>query len=268
MRIYTLTGKSGTGKSYHAMEIAKEKSIRAIIDDGLFIYDNKVIAGVSAKRSETKMGAIRIAIFENDEMRDKVSSAINEKNLDSILILGTSDEMTDRITARLGLKQDELIRIHIEDITSEEEREIAHEQRDKMGKHAIPAPALQLKHNFAGYFLDPLRLIRGKDQGMAAERTVVRPSYSYLGNYIVNERAINDIIHLVCRETEGIYKVVYISHLKSSQEQYELQIAIKVRHGYSVWDCAEIFQKRVQEMIEKMTAFNVVTVNVEVRGIS
>ena len=52
MKVYTLTGKSGTGKSYQAINLCKEKGIESIIDDGLFIYHNRVEAGISAKRQK------------------------------------------------------------------------------------------------------------------------------------------------------------------------------------------------------------------------
>lgn len=37
MEIYSFTGKSGTGKSYSAARICREKHIDAIIDDGLLM---------------------------------------------------------------------------------------------------------------------------------------------------------------------------------------------------------------------------------------
>lgn len=61
MDVYTLVGKSGTGKSFHAMNLCKKLGVEAIIDDGLFIYKNSVIAGVSAKRQDTKIGAVKTA---------------------------------------------------------------------------------------------------------------------------------------------------------------------------------------------------------------
>ena len=168
MQVYTLVGKSGSGKSFHAMELCKKKQIDGIIDDGLFIYQNTIVAGVSAKRSQTKIGAVKVALFLDSASCKEVKAAIEEKQPGSILVLGTSVEMVDKIIRRLGLpmpEADSPRRIRIEDITTEEERKVARQQRDKLGKHVIPAPALQLKHNFAGYFMDPLRLFRGKDQG-------------------------------------------------------------------------------------------------------
>ena len=49
MKVYGLVGTSGTGKSYRAGELASSKNISCIIDDGLFIKDTRILAGVSAK---------------------------------------------------------------------------------------------------------------------------------------------------------------------------------------------------------------------------
>ena len=53
MKVYALTGSSGTGKSYQAMALCKDLGIVSMIDDGLFIYQNRVEAGISAKRQNT-----------------------------------------------------------------------------------------------------------------------------------------------------------------------------------------------------------------------
>ena len=98
MKIYALIGKSGTGKSFHAMELCRKLQIESIIDDGLFIYQSTVVAGVSAKRQATKIGAVKVALFNEDVNRDEVAEAIAAKKPKSILILGTSIGMTDKIT--------------------------------------------------------------------------------------------------------------------------------------------------------------------------
>ena len=70
MKVYSLTGKSGTGKSYQAMNICRDKNIESIIDDGLFIYKNRVEAGISAKRQKTMVGAIKTALFTDENHHD------------------------------------------------------------------------------------------------------------------------------------------------------------------------------------------------------
>ena len=347
MEIYTLVGKSGTGKSFHAMELCQRYHIEAIIDDGLFIYENTVAAGVSAKREATKIGAVKVALFQDDEIRDQVAGAIKKKNPSSILVLGTSVGMTDKIILRLGLLGDvdmqeevcrsadtlqnveapegasagcgeaggaetadtdgnsddgakqsvdakkdagvkkdadgkidgdlkirrnganlkaleKVHRIFIEDITTEEERQAARTQRDKLGKHVIPAPALQLKRNFAGYFMDPLRLFRGKDTGAAAERTVVRPTYSYMGEYFVDERVLEDIVTCIAYNMPSVGSVIRVSQ-DPRPEAFRLSVAVKLNRGFPVWETAETLQNLINEKVELMTAFNVTEVDVELR---
>ena len=50
MDVIALVGPSGTGKSHRALMVARQNKADAIIDDGILIKDNKIIAGHSAKR--------------------------------------------------------------------------------------------------------------------------------------------------------------------------------------------------------------------------
>ena len=78
MKVYGLIGKSGTGKSFQAVNLCKERNIESIIDDGLFICRNKVVAGISAKRQKTKVGAVKTALFTDDDHRDETVAAIRK----------------------------------------------------------------------------------------------------------------------------------------------------------------------------------------------
>ena len=93
MKVYGLIGKSGTGKSFQAVNLCKRLKIESIIDDGLFICRNKVVAGISAKRQPTKVGAVKSALFYKEEHMTEVKEAIQRVKPLSILIIGTSDGM-------------------------------------------------------------------------------------------------------------------------------------------------------------------------------
>ena len=81
MKVYGLVGKSGTGKSFQAMSFCREKNIECIIDDGLFIRRSKILAGKSAKRQSTKMGAVKTAIFTDEEHRREVAEVADRKSV-------------------------------------------------------------------------------------------------------------------------------------------------------------------------------------------
>ena len=68
IKVYAFVGPSGTGKSYRAGLVANEHGINYIIDDGLFIKENEILAGNSAKKAPTKIETVKEALFlENEE---------------------------------------------------------------------------------------------------------------------------------------------------------------------------------------------------------
>ena len=266
MKVYALVGKSGTGKSYQAVNICKEKNIKSIIDDGLFIVGNNILAGTSAKRQATKIGAIKTALFSDDEHRKTVKEKINEELPENILILGTSDGMVKKIASQLELPEIENI-IYIESITTEAEREVAKRQRHDLGKHVIPVPTFQLKREFSGYFVDALRIFRRKDKSgkdSFAEKSVVRPTYSYMGGYMISDKVISDIVMCVIKDKEAAVKILKVFTQKT-KNGIRITIAISISYGLNIIETAQTLQKEVLEQVAYMTAFNVKRVDVEVK---
>lgn len=267
MRVYGLVGKSGTGKSYQAMNLCKVRNIESIIDDGLFIVGNRIIAGTSAKRQGTKIAAIKTALFTDDEHRKSVTTKIKELNPESILILGTSKNMIYKIVEQLELSPIQEM-ITIEDITTEGEREVARKQRQELGKHIIPVPTFQIKHEFSGYFLDPLRIFKGWGNGKASfsEKTVVRPTFSYLGEYSISDKVISDIVTHIGNDMEGVASIIRVS-TDSKPAGIRISIIILAVYGLKIIDVAKELQKKVIQQVETMTAFNIHSVDIEVRGL-
>ena len=50
IKVYAFVGPSGTGKSYRAQMVAGEYDIKYIIDDGILVRNNDIVAGTSAKK--------------------------------------------------------------------------------------------------------------------------------------------------------------------------------------------------------------------------
>ena len=268
MKVYALVGKSGTGKSYQAMNLCGEKNIEGIIDDGLFIVGSGVLAGVSAKRQTTKIGAVRTALFTDEEHKKTVRSKISEASPDSILIIGTSDGMVKKIAERLELPEIAST-IYIESITTENEREAAVKQRYEHGKHVIPAPTFQIKREFSGYFVDPLRIFRGRGRGGKggfAERSVVRPTYSYLGEYLISDRVIDDIVECVAKSGDSGLTVTRV-FTENTKNGIKIRVVVLVRYGLKIIETARAFQERVARQVGNMTAFNIDCVDIEVRDL-
>ncbi|MBR6800100.1 MAG: Asp23/Gls24 family envelope stress response protein, partial [Firmicutes bacterium] len=199
-----------------------------------------------------------------EEVRDKIKKI----KPSSILIIGTSDGMVDRIVSRLELPKINK-RIYIDDITTEEERALAKKHREEMGQHVIPAPTFQLKRQFSGYFMLPMRaLIKelGSPWRDMSEKSVVRPTYSYLGDYKISGKVMNDIVECVKRESAGVYEVVKVA-LSPVQDGVDVFITANFKFGVPLADASKDFQKNVAARIEEMTAFNVNKLDLEVKDI-
>ena len=136
IKVYAFVGPSGTGKSYRAQMVANEKNIKYIIDDGLLIKENQIIAGESAKKAHTKIETVKEAIFLDNEKKKEIVNAISKNKVESILILGTSDGMVQKIAKNLGLPEIEEI-IYITDVATQQEMETARRIRVTEGKHVI-----------------------------------------------------------------------------------------------------------------------------------
>ena len=120
MKVYAFVGPSGTGKSYRAQYVAGENNVNYIIDDGLFIKDNEVIAGSSAKKAPTKIETVKHALFQTEAERKEIIAAIKKYKPDSIMILGTSDNMVQKIAENLGVPKI-CKTIYINEIATKEE---------------------------------------------------------------------------------------------------------------------------------------------------
>ena len=175
--------------------------------------------------------------------------------------------MVHKIADRLELPVIDCI-VYIDSITTEEEREIARKQRHEMGKHVIPVSTFQLKREFSGYFLDPLRIFRGWRGGKASftEKSVVRPTYSYLGDYSISDKVIGDVVNYIGAKTNGIDSIIRVS-TESNSIGISINILIIVKYGTKIMDVAEDLQSKVAIHVEAMTAFNINSVDIEVRGL-
>ncbi len=77
--------------------VASQNNIHYIIDDGLLIDENEVLAGTSAKKAPTKIETVRHALFIEKDEQDEMRKALKKYKPESLLILGTSDKMIAKI---------------------------------------------------------------------------------------------------------------------------------------------------------------------------
>ena len=268
IKVYAFVGPSGTGKSYRAQMVASEKNISYIIDDGLLIKENEVLAGESAKKAPTKVGTVKHALFYEKEERDKIVKVLKKERPQSILILGTSDGMVQKIAANLGLPEISEY-IYITDVATKQEMETAKRIRVTEGKHVIPVPTFQIKKDFSGYLLDPLQIFKSKGKGKdpyISEKSIIRPTFSYLGNFTISDTVFRQILEYLASKTPAIYKILKL-RVENYGDGAKIYMEVTVYYGYNVIDGINEFKRKARKEIEKLTSMNVVELNVVAKNI-
>jgi len=268
LRVVGFVGPSGTGKSHRSSWVARERGIEFIIDDGLLIKDNQVVAGTSAKKEKTRLGSIRHALFYNQEEANEIIRAIEHNKPDAILILGTSDQMVEKIAERLNLPPVSE-KVYITDVADEYEIKQAMATRREQGKHVIPVPTFEIRKDFSGYFLDPLQIFKRKGKvnfQLVDEKSVVRPTFSYLGNYTISDYTIYQIVEYVVTGMKGVSKISRF-RAENRAEGIYMEMDLVLIYGCIIRPLIREIQKRVSEEIERLTDLNIVSLNITVKSL-
>lgn len=269
-KIYSLVGKSGTGKSFRAKLVAEKNKLEAIIDDGLLILDQKIIAGKSAKKASIFLEAVKTAIFEDDDHRDEVKHAIKSHHIKKILIVGTSDKMTNRIVKRLNLPPIKKI-IRIEDMASAKDIETAMRTRTRHGQHVIPVPSIEVKQRYKNIFYDsikvlfkhPLRFFKAKK---SFEKSIVRPEYQKKGQVIISEHALEQMIAHCIDEFDPGMRLVK-THLHLANEVYKITVFLEVSFGTQLSGNLHNLKDFIRENIEEYTGIIIDRIDIRIDNI-
>ena len=259
MDVIALVGPSGTGKSHRALQVAREHNADTIIDDGILIKDGHIVAGESAKTEKSKIMAVRRAIFVLPGHAEQVSKAIQEVQPHRILVIGTSENMVQKIAKTLKLPPIQQI-VRIEDIASRAEIATAQFHRLKEGKHIIPVPTIELKPHFSGFLVNPLQSIFKQS-----------PIFSYYGKLIIDDKVIQVIVEKIIKAREFVksLKKVTVKHVLKGDEDRGLTISCEVvlSYGNHIPTLIRQTQSHIRDAVEFTTGMIVHAVDISVRAL-
>jgi len=266
VRVFALVGESGTGKSFRAKLVSQKFNIDLIIDDGVLIKHEAIVAGRSAKREKNYMAAVKTALFHDKTHRDEVARYLQRHRWKKILLIGTSDRMVKKIAERLQIPHPSKI-IKIEDIASREDIEKAIQSRKVEGKHVIPVPAIEVKRSYPRIFYDSIRVFLQKNSSTNIinppklyEKSVVRPEFSKRGRIAIAESALSQmVIHCVAEFNDAI-RIQKIT-VKSDSQGYRLTVVINVPFGTQLSGNIHRLQQYIIDSIERYTGILIEEVN-------
>ncbi|AVK85074.1 hypothetical protein C3943_16805 [Lysinibacillus sp. B2A1] len=244
MEVYSLSGPSGTGKSTSALVFAHKIGVEAIIDDGLLIVNGMKVAGLSAKFEKNTITAVRRAIFTDDAHREEVKKALDTYKVQTILLIGTSDKMTNTIARQLELGSIKTY-YYVEDVRSQKEIAKARFIRQTQGKHVMPIPYRQVEQNFFKRLVQRGMEIFSSKREKIGETTIVRPDFQQ--EYIeIGKHVYVQLLTYCCSQHDIVHKVEQVQLTLGEQAFTTITLQLKVPIDYSLPDQLYALQKNVQ----------------------
>jgi uncharacterized alkaline shock family protein YloU len=271
---YALIGESGTGKSYWAQAVAQKHHVDFIIDDGLLVRGNRIVAGKSVKEEITFLAAVKAALFDEKSRRDEVARKLQTEKWQRILLLGTSEKMVHKIASRLQLDPPEKI-IRIEDIASPADIETALRRRRIEGKHVIPVASTEVKQQYPGIFYNAIPV--NKDDSRKRQllpflpiaasaprahgKTDVRPEYSKRTNVRISDWALTQMVtHCIGEQNHSV--IVKKITVKDTDAGLRLVIMMDVPFNEKLSGNISELQTYIIEKIEHFTGISIEEVNI------
>ncbi len=269
-KIYGLVGSPGTGKSFRAFLVAEKHNIQFIIDDGLLIKGQQILAGRSAKKEEYHVSAVKKAIFQDTKHAREVRKKLTQEKYKSVLILGTSVNMIYKIAERLHLPKPFKI-IKIEDISTEEEIRNAQKNRLKYGKHVIPIPLIEVKKKYPNLVLHAIHMFIDEPKGFffkkktkrLIEKTIVRPNFGQNGNISISETALVQMVSHCIAEYSNNIKLIKVSVIEEN-DGFSLDLKLSVDYMLNNPEVFAKIQSVVKENIEQFTGIPILKVDINI----
>lgn len=271
VQVFALVGKSGSGKSFRARLVMEKHGIDLLIDDGLLIENQKILAGKSAKKEDAYLAAVRTALFTEKAHRREVRHAIEKSRFKRILVLGTSERMVRKICVALQLPEPRRI-IMIEEVATAEEIETAINHRATHGRHVIPVPSIEVRRNYPRIMGDSIKVIWRRGMGLLRrdktyEKTVVRPAFSSKGAVQISEAALSQMVmHCVDEFTPGI--VISRLNIKYDQRGYRIDVHVKVPYRLELKGSIYSLQQYIVEHVERFTGIIIDELNIIIDNVT
>ncbi|MDK2821372.1 MAG: hypothetical protein PWP31_1337 [Clostridia bacterium] len=271
MEVIALVGPSGTGKSFRALAVARDYRANVIIDDGLLIQGSRILAGTSAKEQPTRVGAIKTALFSEEEHAQQVQDCLAKIRPERILIVSTSRKMVERIINRLNLNTPTTW-VNITDVATIKEISKAQKIRRQLGKHVIPVPTVEVKPRFKEHLIEPLRIFLnrrkthpGKNRKLWVEQTTVRPTFNSMGHFYISNNVIEQLASQLVA-TEGLISQK-VKVKKDDSGRILIDLEVIAPYGVFLLPILRSIQNKVKTTITNMTALEIKAVNITVRDI-
>lgn len=103
-----------------------------------------------------------------------------------------------------------------------------------------------------------------------SEKSIIRPTFSYMGNFKISDTVFKQIIDCVADKTKGvnkIYRTIVKKHEGFNDGIY-IYIEVIIEFGYNINETMLLLKKKIIREIENLTAMNVLSMEIIVKGVN
>lgn len=118
-----------------------------------------------------------------------------------------------------------------------------------------------------------LQIFKSTGKGNApyiAEKSLIRPAFSYLGNFTISDTVFKQIIEVVLGKIDGVYKL-HRAIIKKEEGGYGdgvfIYIEVIIEFGYNIKELTDIIKARIKKEVENLTAMNVLRMEIYIKNI-
>ena len=83
---------------------------------------------------------------------------------------------------------------------------------------------------------------------------------------MISEKAVYDIIGYTAKKIPGVYSVARMTVI-NHMDGIEMSMDVILSYGYQIKETSFLLQKQIADEVEKMTAFNIKSVNITIKGL-
>ena len=98
------------------------------------------------------------------------------------------------------------------------------------------------------------------------EKSIIRPTFSYLGNYTISDNVLRTIIEYASRDIKEIYKIQKIK-IENYTDGLVAYIDVILEYGSNLRNVMKELKEKSKKDIDRLTAMNVLDIQITAKGL-
>ena len=118
--------------------------------------------------------------------------------------------------------------------------------------------------------MDPLQIFKTKGIGndpYIAEKSIIRPTFSYMGNFTISDTVFRQIIEYIASKTPSITEILKVRVIKSDDGP-SIYVEVEIKYGFNIMFELKEFKERCIREIERQTTMNVIVMKIIAKKIT